>query len=79
MIKEIRQSIVEMNGGKKGLLRIGSPNSYVRYVLPDMIQQFGQQYPNIRLEIVTDLSNKLLKQVESRQLNASAVAIFPPT
>ena len=70
-IQDIRQSIVEMNGGRKGLLKLGSPNSYVRYVIPELLKQFSNHYSDIKLEIVTDLSHELLKQVENRQLNAS--------
>ncbi|RGY99077.1 LysR family transcriptional regulator [Clostridium sp. AM58-1XD] len=73
MIDEVHQLIAEMNGGRTGTIHIGAPNSLVRYLLPEIIENFTIDFPQIKLEITTDLSSELLKQLENHELHASFV------
>ena len=53
-----------------GSLRLGIPSEFATRLLPGILRQFSNRYPQISLEVVTDLSANLLQdqQVEAYDL-----------
>lgn len=72
-IEDIKAIIAKTNNGFTGTLRLGAPNSYVHFVLPQLMEAFARQYPDIHVEIHTNLSHELLKDLEAKELDVSFI------
>lgn len=72
-IASIKSTISQSQGDLRGTLRLGSPNSFVHFVVPTIIEQFSLLYPNIQIDLHTDLSHELLKYLENKELDVSFV------
>ncbi|MGE4276690.1 MAG: LysR family transcriptional regulator [Lawsonibacter sp.] len=68
-IQEIKDDVVARNKGLKGILRLGVPYSYVRYVLPALLARYAKQYPSVEADIITTLSDELVRSVEDDALD----------
>lgn len=71
IIDDVKHHIAQSENNMSGVLKIGVPNSYMHFVMPSLIRKFTQQYPDVNLELHTDLSSELLKSLEARELDAS--------
>jgi len=64
--KEILYMIDDIRKSKKGILRIGAVQTYVKHILPLLILKFYSRYPNIKIIVEEDSSleiyNGLLNQ-----------------
>lgn len=69
MSKEIQQKVMEMNDGHKGTLKLGVTNSYGRFQLPYLFNQYKTKYSNINFEIRSGLSSDILRMVSHNELN----------
>ena len=54
---------------KVGTINIGIPTSLTKIVLTNAMQKFHKQYPNIKFNIVNELSSNLVKQLEIGRLD----------
>jgi DNA-binding transcriptional LysR family regulator len=70
---ELKHNLSVISGGKKGVLKIGVPNSYCRLVLPHIIKEYNKLYSNVRFDISTSLSHEILKMVENYDVNVGFV------
>jgi DNA-binding transcriptional LysR family regulator len=73
LFDEVKHHLSAINGGKKGVLKIGVPNSYCRLVLPHIIKEYNKLYSNIRFDISTSLSHEILRMVENYDVNVGFV------
>lgn len=73
VMTEVKQELSRSSGEMSGVIRLGAPKSYVHYVIPRIMGEFAQEFPNIRFEIFTDLSHELLKALEAKQIDLSFV------
>ena len=72
-IEDIKTNITKASDGLRGTLRLGAPNSYIHFIIPELIEKFIQRYPDIHVEIHTNLSHELLKDLEAKELDISFV------
>ena len=72
-IEDIKSSLSKTGDGLTGTLRLGAPNSYVHFVIPELIEAFARRYPDVHIEIHTNLSHELLKDLEAKELDVSFV------
>lgn len=68
-MQEIKQEIVGDPQGKSGTLYLGVPYSYVRFVLPTLLEEYTVQYPNVHIDIRTALSDDLVEGVQDGKLD----------
>lgn len=68
-IQRIRDDIAERHKGIRGILRLGVPHSYVRYVLPAMLARYADQFPTVEVDITSTLSDELVRRVEEDALD----------
>jgi DNA-binding transcriptional LysR family regulator len=73
LFEDVRQYLAFISGGKKGVLKIGAPNSYSRLALPRLMKQFAEICPDVRFDISTAASNIVLEMVESRAVHLGFV------
>ncbi|MFT4107684.1 MAG: LysR family transcriptional regulator [Lacrimispora sp.] len=68
-LDEIKNHIENSDQGTQGTLRIGVPNSFMHFVVPSLLQKFSEAYPQVKLELYTDLSSQLIKSLEEQELH----------
>ena len=68
-IQEIKEDVAERNKGAKGVLRLGVPYSYVRYVLPALMAEYVKTHPGVEFDVITGLSDELTRRVEDDTLD----------
>ena len=68
-IDEIKLNFTNVSGGTVGTLRIGVPNSYAEFIMPDLLSQFSALYPNIKFDMEIAASNEIIKLVENHEVN----------
>lgn len=70
-IQEIKTDVAERSQGTKGVLRLGVPYSYVRYVLPSLIAVYSKERPGVEIDVATELSDELTRRVEDETLDVT--------
>ena len=68
-IQEIKEDVDKRNKGAKGVLRLGVPYSYVRYVLPALMAEYVKTHPGVEFDVITGLSDELTRRVEDDTLD----------
>lgn len=59
-----KQEIEEMAGLERGKLSLGSIPTIAPYLLPDCLSTFSKQFPQIRINVIEDLTAELLNRVQ---------------
>lgn len=62
---------------EQGHLRIGANESTNSYLLPQLTQVFHGRYPNIKIEVVCDHTDVLIRQLRERRLDLALLAYLP--
>lgn len=55
--------------GIKGRIRLGAPEDYAALHLPGILNRVAEKYPFVQMELYCDLSNELLKMLQSGMLD----------
>ncbi len=62
-VQNIKSISSELKGESTGVLSIGTTHTQARYVLPPVIKQFRQQYPDVRLQLHQGTSEQIAELV----------------
>jgi LysR family cys regulon transcriptional activator len=62
-VQNIKNISSELKGENSGVLSIGTTHTQARYVLPPVIKQFRQQYPDVRLQLHQGTSEQISEMV----------------
>ena len=65
---EIHQQVMKMNDGSSGTLKIGVTNSFGRFSLPGILNQYKTIYPSIEFNIISGLSSDVVRMVQQKEL-----------
>lgn len=68
-MQEIHRDIIGAEEGESGTLYLGVPYSYVRFVLPTVLEEYAKLRPNVHIDIHTALSDDLVKRVQDGKLD----------
>ena len=68
-IEAVKNELAEGHQGTKGVLRIGVPYSYNRYVVPELLSMYSRIYPDIEADVVSSISDTLIREVEDGNLD----------
>lgn len=63
--------------GRQGTLRLGCPYSFLRYVLPEVMERYSGSYPEVRTDIHTMQSSDLVRFVEDGVLDVCFSRYMP--
>ena len=61
----------------EGHVRLGLPDDYAEFFLPDVLVRFAHAYPRVQLEVIGALSGALLDQVEAGKLDVALITRQP--
>ena len=67
----IRDLATELRDEGRGSLAIGTTHTQARYVLPDVIRQFRERYPNVRLNLHQGTSEQLAEMVAHDRIDCA--------
>lgn len=68
-IQDIKQGLAGIANGHRGVISLGVPYSFVRFVLPSLLEQYVNLYPDVDIRITTTLSDELIRQVQDGTLD----------
>jgi LysR family cys regulon transcriptional activator len=79
--QSIRDLSTELRDEGRGSLSIGTTHTQARYVLPDVIRQFRERYPNVRLNLHQGTSEQIAEMVAHDRIdcaiNTGSDNLFP--
>lgn len=78
MRDQAREAVAELRTLQKGRVRIGANESTSLYLLPQVILAYRKRYPNVKVEVYRDVSEKLPREVLDRNFDLALMA-FEPT
>jgi DNA-binding transcriptional LysR family regulator len=61
----------------RGAVRLGIPSDYAAHLLPRVLERFGQQYPEVQIELFCELSVDLLGLLHQGRLDLALVTRQP--
>jgi DNA-binding transcriptional LysR family regulator len=77
-LRDQAQNVVaELRDLRRGRVRIGANESTSLYILPHIILEFREQYPNVKVEISRLVSERLPRQVLDRNVDFALLAFEP--
>ena len=62
--EDFRQRLAQTEGRVSGTLSIGASSLYSQYFLPDLLQSFTREYPNVTIDLVTGVSEEIRQSAE---------------
>jgi DNA-binding transcriptional LysR family regulator len=77
-MESARIAVAELIGLQRGRVRVGATPSLCIGVLADVLRVFHAQYPDVRLELVENGSQPLVRTLARGELDV-ALVIVPPT
>src|SRR5205823_186981 len=69
--QSIRDLATELRDEGKGSLSIGTTHTQARYVLPDVIRQFRERYPQVRLNLHQGTSEQIAEMVAGDRIDCA--------
>ena len=69
--QSIRDLSTELRDEGRGSLSIGTTHTQARYVLPDVIRQFRDRYPNVRLNLHQGTSEQIAEMVAHDRIDCA--------
>lgn len=75
-VDSIVASARRMRQPLSGTLRLGVIPTIAPYLLPEILPRLQERFPNLELQLHEDLSERLIEQLQKRQLDAALIA-FP--
>ena len=70
-LKRVQEDIFSLEGKVKGKIYIGSSSAVAQYLLPDLLSQFNDLYPDIELNVVTGFSSTLIPLLYDGKVHVS--------
>ncbi len=61
----VESKISELKGSATGTLRIGASETIFQYVLAEKIVEYHNLYPQVKIELLTDISPKTIEQLKT--------------
>ncbi len=74
---EVGEAIAELQSLKRGRVRVGANESTSLYLLPDLILDFRERHPEIKVEIFRQVSSRLPREVLDRNIDFALMASQP--
>jgi len=61
----------------EGRVRLGLPDDYAEFFLPEVLSRFAHAYPRVQLEVIGALSGELLDRVQAGELDVALITRQP--
>ena len=74
---QVSEAIAEMQSLKRGRIRVGANESTSLYLLPELILNYREQHPEVKVEIFRHISSRLPREVLERSIDFALTAAEP--
>src|SRR6266487_1683848 len=78
-IVDARRCVDELKGEVAGELAVGAIPTIAPYVPPGLVRTFQQHYPQVALEIVEDVTERITRRVEAGELDVALASTCQPS
>ncbi|GAB1576340.1 LysR family transcriptional regulator [Bordetella petrii] len=62
----------------KGHVRLGTVSTMIPTVFPTLVRTIREEYPQVSLSVTTELSERLIKELEAGRLDVAIISSAPP-
>lgn len=69
----LNNQLEELQNGQVGELRIGTTEGRLRLLMPDLLHEFKQLYPNVELRMVSARTQELTEMLEANKLDLAII------
>lgn len=70
------EAVAELSGASlSGRIRFGCPDDYARIFLPELLETFARQHPQVFIEVVCASTPRLLEQLKEQALDIAIVSL----
>jgi len=77
-IEDAKRQARELRDTVSGALTIGAIPTMAPFLLPAIMQTFAKQHPDVRLELVEDVTSKLLEQLDQGRIDLAIMSDADP-
>jgi len=77
-IEDAKRQARELRDTVSGALTIGAIPTMAPFLLPKIMQAFAKRHPDVRLELVEDVTSKLLEQLDQGRLDLAIMSDADP-
>ena len=70
-IEDARRCVGELKGEISGRLAVGAIPTIAPYVLPTLVRNFQEHYPQVTLEVVEDVTDGITRRIEAGELDVA--------
>src|SRR5262245_36016306 len=74
-VRNAQMSISELAGMQRGKVRLGSGATTLIYQLPPVLETYQARFPNIELIVVSDITDNILRAVQTHRLDLGLVML----
>lgn len=63
-LQQTKDHLLNTTEESAGMIRLGVSSNYARFILPDVLKEFSENYSNIQFKVFTGWSYEVLKEIE---------------
>lgn len=78
-LDRVRSEIEALKGLRKGHVRLGVIETFVREVIPGLLQRFNERYPGVTYQVEVGPTTRLIELVGRDELDVAAIFNPPPS
>ncbi|MEH7235882.1 LysR family transcriptional regulator [Bacillus sp. JJ1562] len=67
--QKVKDHLLNMNEMDGGIIRLGVSRNFARFMLPDILKEFLDQYKNVQFHVITSWSQSIIKMLEKDTIN----------
>lgn len=72
-LRQTKEFLRNMDNTVTGILRLGVASNIATYILPSILKQFLEQYPDVEVRVMTDWSSNLVHSVYSQHVHIGMI------
>lgn len=76
--EKMQQEFGEISGNQKGCLRIGIAYTREHALMPKILKEYQEKYPNIEIQLVEDLNDILQQKLLKREIDLAIAGFLTP-
>lgn len=75
-LDRVKTEISELRGEVNGVLRVGTIPTMAPFILPGLVAEFTAQYPDVEVNVVETVTDRLLQMLEGGEIDVALTSIL---
>ncbi|GEN82447.1 LysR family transcriptional regulator [Sporosarcina luteola] len=72
-MNEAREALLQMNVEVKGTIKLGVASTFGQYIMPQLLQAFFNEFPEVNVHMVTGLSTDMARKIDNGDVNVALI------